>query len=104
MGEEYMSIQKFIEIVTLKNIIIYLIIINVIGFWAMLIDKWKAKRGAWRISEKTLFLLTLLGGGFGTISGMYLCRHKTKKLYFTIGFPVILITEIVCVIMWTMRE
>ncbi len=98
-----MSIQKFIEIVSLKNIIIYLIIINVIGFLAMFIDKWKAKRGAWRIAEKTLFLLTLLGGGVGTIAGMYIFRHKTKKLYFTIGFPVILITEIVCVIVWAMK-
>ena len=80
-----MSIQKFIEIVSLKNIIIYLIIINVIGFLAMFIDKWKAKRGAWRIAEKTLFLLTLPGAGVGTIAGMYIFRHKTKKLYFTIG-------------------
>ena len=61
----------------------------------MLIDKRKAKKGAWRISEHALFCITLLGGGVGTILGMYMFRHKTKKLRFTIGFPVILISEIV---------
>ena len=82
------------NIFTIRNIAIYLIIINVIGFLAMLIDKKKAQKGAWRIPEKTLFIITLLGGGVGTIAGMYIFRHKTKKLKFTIGFPTILITEI----------
>ena len=95
-----MTIQKFLEIVPLKYVLIYLIAINLIGFLAMFIDKQKAKRGAWRIPEKSLFILTMLGGGFGTIAGMYLFRHKTKKLYFTIGFPVILITEIALIIYW----
>lgn len=85
-------------IFTWQFIVIYLVIINFIGFCAMWIDKWKAKRNAWRISEKALFTITLLGGGFGTIAGMYLFRHKTKKLYFTIGFPVILFSEIFIVI------
>ena len=57
-----MSFHDFIEIIQLRNIIIYLIIINVIGFLAMLIDKQKAKRGSWRIPEKSLFIITLLGG------------------------------------------
>ena len=87
-----------IEIFTLKNIIIYLAVINIIGFLAMGVDKWKAKRGAWRIPEKTLFLLTVLGGGVGTISGMYTFRHKTQKVAFTVGMPAILILEIVAVI------
>ena len=77
-----------------QGAVIYLIVINVIGFLAMWIAKVKAKRGSWRIPEKTLFTITFLGGGFGTIAGMYTFRHKTKKLYFTIGFPVILLTEI----------
>ena len=55
-----MSFNQFLEIFPLKNIIIYLVVINIIGFLAMLIDKQKAKRGAWRIPEKTLFILTLL--------------------------------------------
>lgn len=90
--------MKIIEMIGLKNIIIYLIIINVFGFFAMGIDKWKAKRGSWRIPENTLFMFTILGGGIGTIAGMYTFRHKTKKLKFTIGMPVILILEILLVI------
>ena len=86
------------EIFTVKNLIIYLIIINIIGFLAMGIDKRRAKMMQWRIPEKTLFLITLFGGGIGTIAGMYTFRHKTKKKYFTIGLPVILITEIIGVI------
>ena len=86
------------EIFTLKNIIIYLVAINIIGFFAMWIDKRKAEKGSWRIQEKTLFMLTVLGGGIGTISGMYTFRHKTQKLSFTIGLPAILILEIDTVI------
>ena len=86
------------ELFSVKGLIIYLLIINGVGLTAMLIDKLKAERGSWRIPEKTLFMITLLGGGIGTIAGMYLFRHKTKKLYFTIGFPVILISEIFIVI------
>ena len=61
----------------------------------MWLDKRKAKKGQWRISEQFLFYVTLLGGGFGTIIGMYTFRHKTKKMRFTIGFPIILISEII---------
>ena len=83
------------DLFTIKNFLIYLIIINIIGFFIMWIDKRKAKKGKWRIPENTLFLITLLGGGVGTISGMYTFRHKTKKLKFTIGMPAILILEVV---------
>jgi len=90
--------NNILEILTIKNIVIYLIAINLIGFLAMCIDKYKAKRGAWRIPEKTLFMITVLGGGIGTITGMYTFRHKTKKLIFTIGMPTILICEIILAI------
>ncbi len=86
------------EIFSIKNIILYIIIINLIGFLAMLIDKNKAERGAWRIPENTLLWITILGGSIGTITGMYVFRHKTKKAKFTIGFPAILILEIVLAI------
>ncbi|MBQ9297759.1 MAG: DUF1294 domain-containing protein [Clostridia bacterium] len=86
------------ELLLNENFWIYIIVINVIGFFAMGLDKWKSKKGSWRIPEKTLFTITLLGGGFGTILGMYTFRHKTKKLYFTIGFPVILISEILLIV------
>ena len=65
------------EIFTMKNIIIYLISINIIGFLIMWIDKRKAIKGSWRIPEKTLFIITVIGGGIGTIAGMYTFRHKT---------------------------
>lgn len=82
----------------LKYLIIYLIIINLVGFIAMAIDKRRAKKGEWRIKEGSLFIITMLGGGIGTIAGMYGFRHKTKKLKFTVGLPTIFIVEIVLVI------
>lgn len=79
----------------MQNVVIYLIIINIVGFLAMYIDKQKAKRGKWRIPENTLLIITVLGGGVGTIAGMYTFRHKTQKPKFTIGLPAILILEII---------
>lgn len=84
-------------------LIIYLIIINLTGFLAMAIDKRRAKKGEWRIKEGTLFMITLLGGGIGTILGMYVFRHKTKKLKFTVGFPTILLVEVVLIIYLLIR-
>ena len=86
------------DLFTLKNILLYLLIINIIGFFMMWSDKRKAKKGKWRIPEQTLFVVTALGGGIGTIAGMYTFRHKTKKLKFTIGLPVLVILEIILVI------
>lgn len=90
--------MALVEALGLKNIIIYLLFINLVAFLAMGLDKWKAKRDAWRIPEQTLISLVLLGGGIGGIAGMYTFRHKTKKARFFIGFPVILIVEIALVI------
>jgi len=86
--------MALVEYFGLKNIIIYILMINLIAFLAMGLDKWKAKRGAWRIPEQTLISFVLLGGGIGGIVGMYTFRHKTKKPRFFVGFPVILISEI----------
>ena len=86
------------NIFTIKNILIYLLVINIVGFLAMWLDKNKAKRGAWRIPENTLLMITVLGGGIGTISGMYTFGHKTKKSKFVVGFPAILILEIILVL------
>lgn len=94
-----MTIQ---EIFTVKNIIIYFVIINIIGFLIMYIDKQKAKKGKWRIPEKTLFIITALGGGIGTIAGMYIFRHKTQKIAFVIGFPAITILEIIALLYFTL--
>ena len=86
------------NIFTVQNIIIYFVIINILGFLIMYIDKQKAKKEKWRIPEKTLFIITGLGGGIGTIAGMYIFRHKTQKVAFVIGFPLITILEIIAVI------
>lgn len=81
-----------------KYIILYFIIINLIGIALMAIDKYKAEKSKWRISEMTLFMVTFLGGGIGTTLAMNLFRHKTKKWYFKYGFPIILILEILIII------
>ena len=79
----------------MKIIIIYLIFINLLGIYVMWSDKQKAKKDKFRISEKTLFLVAILGGALGTTYGMHKFRHKTKHWYFKYGMPAILIVEIV---------
>lgn len=74
--------------------IIYLIIINIAGLSVMGIDKRRAVRHVWRVPEKTIFLISLLGGSLGAWSGMYLFRHKTRHWYFVMGLPLILILQI----------
>ena len=91
------------QIFSVKNIVIYIILINIIAFLAMYIDKRKAKKGRWRIPENTLLLITLLGGGIGTIAGMYTFRHKTQKIQFVIGFPFITILEIVTIVYFVLK-
>lgn len=80
-----------------KIIIIYAVIINIIGFFSMLIDKRRAIKNKWRIPEKTLFLIAIIGGSVGSIAGMRLFRHKTKHWYFAYGMPAILIVQIVII-------
>lgn len=86
------------SIFSIKNIIIYLIIINIIAFLAMFIDKKKAKKGRWRIKESTLLFLALIGGSIGEIIGMYVFHHKTQKSKFFIGVPVIIVFQILLII------
>ena len=78
----------------IKEVLLYLLVVNILGFFAMGIDKHKAKIGSWRIPENTLFGFCFLGGGIGTIAGIYTFRHKTKKKKFTVGMPLIVILEI----------
>lgn len=77
-----------------KVIIIYLVLINIIGFLSMYIDKKKSISHKWRISEKSLILIAVLGGGIGSLIGMRSFRHKTKHLKFTLGIPLIIIIEV----------
>lgn len=76
----------------------YLLIVNLIGFIMMGIDKRKARRKAFRIPESTLFVIALIGGSIGTIAGMYLFRHKTQHWYFVFGMPAILLLQIAVVL------
>ena len=73
--------------------IAYFLIVNIAALALMCTDKLKAKKGARRIPEKTLFLAVILGGGIGGTAGMYIFRHKTQHWYFAIGFPLITIIE-----------
>lgn len=75
-------------------LIIYLLIINVFAFVQFKIDKTKAQKGKWRISEAQLFITSILGGSLGSVLGMQLFRHKTKHWYFVWGMPAILILHI----------
>lgn len=83
--------------------LIYFGIMNLLGLIVMGVDKWKAKHNVWRIPEKTIFLVSILGGSVGTWAGMYLFRHKTKHWYFVVGMPLVLAVQIVlAIVMWRM--
>lgn len=75
----------------------YFIGINLIGFALMGIDKYKARKRAFRIPEATLFIIAVIGGSIGSIIGMYAFRHKTKHFSFVYGMPFILILQIILV-------
>ncbi len=76
----------------------YIVIWNLAGFTAMGIDKRRAETNQWRVKEKTLFLIALLGGSAGSILGMRYYRHKTKHYRFVYGMPAILIIQLLLVI------
>lgn len=76
-------------------ITIYLLLINIVSFAMMGIDKKRAIKGEWRISERSLFITAFIGGSIGSIIGMQYFRHKTKHWYFKYGMPAILVVQIV---------
>ena len=81
-----------------KVFVIYLIVINLVAFALMGIDKHKAKKNQWRIPERTLFLSAAVGGSIGAMYGMHLFRHKTKHKSFLFGMPAILALQLLVVI------
>lgn len=81
------------------GILIWLIVWNLAAFFAMGIDKHRAKRDAWRIRERTLFLLAVLGGSVGAIVGMQLFHHKTRHWYFKFGMPAILLLQLAAAVL-----
>lgn len=84
------------DVITL--LLSYFIAINFIGFALMGIDKYKAKKRAFRIPEATLFIVAIIGGSIGSILGMYTFRHKTRHRAFVYGMPFILIIQIALII------
>ncbi len=76
----------------------YFLIVNLWGFVQMFIDKKKAERSHWRISEFTLFIPAILGGALGCLLGMHLFHHKTKHLKFMIGMPLLLFLHVAAIV------
>lgn len=81
----------------MKYFIYYLIVMSIIGFIQMGIDKKRAIKHRWRIPEATLFLTAFLGAGLGSWIGMYVFHHKTKHTAFVIGMPLIVVFHILCI-------
>lgn len=72
----------------------FLLLMNLIGFTAMFLDKRKARKRAFRIPESTLFMIALMGGSLGSLAGMYTFRHKTRHPSFVYGMPAILLLQL----------
>ena len=89
---------------TRQLILIYLIAINVVTFFLYGIDKWKAKRSKWRISEATLLGLAVIGGSIGAWLGMKVWHHKTMHKKFKYGLPLIVIVQIAIVFLTSCRS
>ena len=82
-----------------RLLILYLLIVNAIGFVLMLADKIKAKKNLWRIPEATLLLMAAIGGSIGSLLGMHTFRHKTKHIKFIVGMPLILAVQIIIAVL-----
>ena len=80
--------------ILIKALLLWLAAANLLAFALMGLDKRRARRGAWRISEQTLFLAALLGGALGGTAGMHLFHHKTRHWYFRFGFPILLLLQL----------
>ncbi|MCR4749026.1 MAG: DUF1294 domain-containing protein [Lachnospiraceae bacterium] len=79
-------------------LILYILAVNILGFFMMGIDKQRARKRAFRIPEATLFMIALIGGSIGSIAGMHLFRHKTRHWYFLFGMPAILLLQIILIV------
>ena len=78
----------------MEEIICYLLAINIATFLLYGIDKYKAKKGKWRISEATLLTMAAIGGSIGAWAGMRLWHHKTMHKKFKYGIPLIIIMQV----------
>lgn len=87
-----------------NNFFIYPIIINIIAFLLMGIDKRKAVKHRFRIPEKVLFMSAILGGSVGAYMGMQTFRHKTKHRSFVLGIPFIFFLQTAAFLLWQIRQ
>lgn len=87
----------------MKYLCIYLLIVNVVSLLLMLIDKIKAKRKLWRIPERTLLGVCLIGGSLGGLVGMKLFRHKTLHPQFSIGIPVMFALHVIGLLIYFVK-
>ena len=78
----------------MKWALLWVLALSLADFALMGVDKRRAKRGAWRVKERTFFLLALLGGSPGALLGMWAFRHKTRHWYFKFGLPALLLAQI----------
>ena len=78
----------------MKWALLWVLALSLADFVLMGVDKRRAKRGAWRVKERTFFLLALLGGSPGALLGMWTFRHKTRHWYFKFGLPALLLAQI----------
>lgn len=75
--------------------LIYFLIVNFVAFVLCVYDKYQSQRGGWRVSEKTLFTISLIGGALGMYITMQIIRHKTRHKRFMIGLPLIIVLQII---------
>ena len=83
-----------------KAFLLYAVIINLVAFIMMAVDKERARQHKWRIPEGSLFLAGFVGGSVGAYLGMNLCHHKTKKWYFVYGLPVFMFFHAIFLVLW----
>lgn len=94
--------ERFLQLPLLSQaVLIYAVFINIITFFYFGIDKIKSQMGRWRVSEKTLWILTLIGGSIGALTGMHFFRHKTKKLSFQAMIAIIVVAHLAILVLFT---
>lgn len=87
----------------MKGVVIYLVIVNVAAFCMYGMDKSAAIKQKQRVPNKVLLGIAVIGGSVGALAGMYTFRHKTKKWYYTVTVPAILLIQIVAVVLLLRR-
>ena len=87
----------------MQALYIYLVLINAVSFVLMIVDKRRARKNLWRIRESTLLGAAAMGGSLGALVGMYLVRHKTRHLKFTVGVPILFFVHVL-IGMWLLMK